>query len=213
MAKTAKKIAAMPPTKKEQIIGAARTLFLKLGFGATSMDAIAAEADVSKRTVYSHFQNKEALFAEILVTLCHELGGSPSDPLPFGPPEEVIRAYGQVLLDRILHPEVAALLRVVVAESAQFPDLGRVFWEAGPGLLAKHLAAYLAELARQEVIVMRSPEEAALQFIGLVSGPYLLPVTLIGIAARPSSRSRDRTLSQAVSMFLRGLDKPSLAAA
>ena len=170
------------------------------------MDAIAAEADVSKRTVYSHFQNKEALFAEILVTLCHELGGSPSDPLPFGPPEEVIRAYGQVLLNRILHPEVAALLRVVVADSAQFPDLGKVFWEAGPGLLAKHLAAYLAELARQEVIVMRSPEEAALQFIGLVSGPYLLPVTLIGIAARPSPRSRDRTLSRAVSMFLRGLE-------
>ncbi|MCH8112342.1 MAG: helix-turn-helix transcriptional regulator, partial [Proteobacteria bacterium] len=92
MANSVEKLAVIPPTKKELIIDAARTLFLKLGFGATSMDAIAAEAGVSKRTVYSHFQNKEALFAGIVISMCQELGGPPSDPPPFGPPEEVLSA-------------------------------------------------------------------------------------------------------------------------
>ena len=211
MADSVKKFAAMPPTKKELIIEASRKLFLKLGFSATSMDAIASEAGVSKRTVYSHFQNKEALFEGIVISMCQELG-PPWVAAPFGPPEEVLSAYGRILLDRIFHPEMAALLRVVVAESAQFPDLGEVFWEKGPGLLMKQIAAYLAELDRQGVISIPSPKTAALQFIGLISGPYLLPVSLFGIAARrPSPRSRDRILSQAVSMFLRGLGGPRLA--
>lgn len=55
--------------KREAIIQAAIAEFRANGFEVTSMDKIAALAEVSKRTVYNHFPSKEELFAEILQQL------------------------------------------------------------------------------------------------------------------------------------------------
>ena len=51
---------------RKLIVAAASDLFLKHGFLGTNMDEIAATAEVSKQTVYSHFHNKEALFLEVV---------------------------------------------------------------------------------------------------------------------------------------------------
>lgn len=55
--------------KREAIVQAAIAEFRSNGFEVTSMDKIAATAEVSKRTVYNHFPSKEELFAEILIRL------------------------------------------------------------------------------------------------------------------------------------------------
>lgn len=55
--------------KRNAIIDAAAAQFRAHGFEATSMDKIAAAAEVSKRTVYNHFPSKEELFAETIVQL------------------------------------------------------------------------------------------------------------------------------------------------
>ena len=47
--------------KRQQITDAARALFLAQGFARTSMDAITAEAGVSKQTLYSYFPSKNEL--------------------------------------------------------------------------------------------------------------------------------------------------------
>lgn len=52
--------------KKQQILNAATDLFMRLGFGAVTMDKVAQEAKVSKATVYAHFSSKEILFSAIL---------------------------------------------------------------------------------------------------------------------------------------------------
>src|SRR5271165_4409846 len=52
--------------KHDAIAGAALVLFARDGYERTSVDAIAAEAGVSKRTVYSHFGDKENLFLLVL---------------------------------------------------------------------------------------------------------------------------------------------------
>ena len=62
-------------TKQTQIVEAAAALFLKSGFGAVSMDMIAATANVSKRTVYSYFSTKEALFVAVMDALCQQMAG------------------------------------------------------------------------------------------------------------------------------------------
>src|SRR3954454_24926319 len=49
------------------VLEAATTLFLRNGYGATSMDDIAETAGVSKRTVYNNFTDKEALFREVVM--------------------------------------------------------------------------------------------------------------------------------------------------
>ncbi|EPN63565.1 TetR family transcriptional regulator, partial [Pseudomonas syringae pv. actinidiae ICMP 19096] len=55
--------------KRESIVQAAIAEFGDRGFEITSMDRIAARAEVSKRTVYNHFPSKEELFAEMLQRL------------------------------------------------------------------------------------------------------------------------------------------------
>ena len=65
-------VAVAAPSKQELIVSAARKLFLSASYDVISMDAIAAEAGVSKATVYSHFQNKEALFAGVMNKMCEE---------------------------------------------------------------------------------------------------------------------------------------------
>ena len=55
--------------KREAIVQAAIAEFRANGFEVTSMDKIAALAEVSKRTVYNHFPSKEELFSEILQRL------------------------------------------------------------------------------------------------------------------------------------------------
>ncbi|MGT2443983.1 TetR/AcrR family transcriptional regulator [Ensifer adhaerens] len=57
---------------RKLIVAAASDLFLKHGFLGTNMDEIAATAEVSKQTVYSHFQNKEALFLEVVRSMTGE---------------------------------------------------------------------------------------------------------------------------------------------
>jgi TetR/AcrR family transcriptional regulator of autoinduction and epiphytic fitness len=61
--------------KRESIVLAAIAEFRDNGFEVTSMDRIAARAEVSKRTVYNHFPSKEELFSEIL----HRLWANASD--------------------------------------------------------------------------------------------------------------------------------------
>lgn len=48
--------------KKEQIVEAARKLFTKYGYKKVSMDEIAKEAGVTKKTVYAYFKDKDELF-------------------------------------------------------------------------------------------------------------------------------------------------------
>ena len=54
--------------KRAQISRAARALFLSQGVAGTSMDAVTAEAGVSKQTLYSYFPTKLDLLSEVLIT-------------------------------------------------------------------------------------------------------------------------------------------------
>ena len=55
--------------KRESILDAAKRAFLAHGVQGTSMDKLAEMADVSKRTVYNHFSNKEELVLQMLSEL------------------------------------------------------------------------------------------------------------------------------------------------
>ncbi len=200
-----------PPTKSDQVIAAARKLFMEAGFGATSMDAIAAEANVSKRTVYSHFENKETLFAAVMMGICSELGGPDlvTEDLErkFGqPPREVLQEFAHGMLRLVLSPAGLALFRVVLAESVKFPDLARLFWDTGPGAVAGHLSRYFAHLDETGVMSVKDPDRAALLFIGLVKSPYHLQL-LFGLGEPPGVEEMESTADLMVDFFLEGLER------
>lgn len=74
--------------KRLAILNAAQELFLAAGFGMTSVDAIAARADVSKRTVYDHFGDKENIHTTVVERLAEgvlvTVAAALADELPPG---------------------------------------------------------------------------------------------------------------------------------
>ncbi len=112
-----------------------------------------------------------------------------------------------MILGRILKPEMFSLLRTVLAGAAQFPELGQTFWNEGPGRFKQGLSDYLAEMDRRGEVSVPDPGLAAMQFLGIVSGPYLLP-QLLGVEPPPTDEELERSLDRAVSAFLLYLKLP-----
>lgn len=60
----------LPPIMRETIIQKATEMFLNLGFKSVTMDDLAHEMGMSKKTIYSHFKNKTELVEESTMTMC-----------------------------------------------------------------------------------------------------------------------------------------------
>jgi len=83
--------------RREDMLVAARTLFVERGYSSTTMDAIAEQADVGVATVYTYFKNKEGVFAELARMDMSELqteGESAMASLPEDPVNAVLQLIG-----------------------------------------------------------------------------------------------------------------------
>jgi TetR/AcrR family transcriptional regulator, mexJK operon transcriptional repressor len=193
---------ALHASKRERVVIAASRLFLRDGYGSTGMDAIAREADVSKATLYSYYEDKAALFADVITRTCEELGGPPQAESYFDePPAAGLRAIAMRGLHKVLETVHRQILARVVAESGEFPELGRKFWEHGPGRFELVLARYLAEAKRRNLLDVPDPERAAARLAGQITGLYLLPI-LAGVRGRPSEAEIRRDVDEVIAGFL-----------
>lgn len=195
-------VLAVENPKRAAIVEAACTLFLESGYGATSMDQIAAAAEVSKRTVYSHFDGKEALFEGVMNGMCARLsGGSPFGDEWQGSPEQVLTVAGRWLLKMITRPEAVALHRVVTGESARFPQLGKMFFRMGPGRMIEQFARYLAAQNMAGTLTISDPEASATRLLEMMRGPIHMP-QLLGLREPPDDAEIERTVAEAVRLFI-----------
>ena len=115
-----------------RILDVAAALFLRDGFAATSIEAIAAGARVSKRTLYARFPAKQAVFLAVVRRLISDwLQGF--DAAVEGAPslETALMAAGQRMLAVALTPAALALHRLVVAEAGRFPELAAALRDGG----------------------------------------------------------------------------------
>lgn len=202
----AKKISKLDeaPTKRDQIVAAACRLFLENGYELTSMDAVAAEANVSKRTVYSHFQNKEALFIDIMEDMCHLFGEGAMDTINFeAAPRDFLNAAARFLLSKVMDPNLQALMRAIISQVTAFPEMGRKFWETGPGNFQTVVADYLRGQDAAGTLKVPAPLHSARLFQGMVAGPYFLPMIFTG-AADSDAEHTEKTIDTAVALFLAG---------
>ncbi|MCG6115400.1 MAG: TetR/AcrR family transcriptional regulator [Mesorhizobium sp.] len=148
-----KAAAAIP----RRIIATATDLFLRNGFEKTSMDTVAAESGISKRTVYARFSSKADLFEAVIM----ELGDRKLEELAAvevagGSPAQRLFDLARKLLDIMVEPQVIALERIIASEAQQFPELAhRLYQEAG-----ERVTTITANLLRQlEAYDGRSEEE------------------------------------------------------
>jgi TetR/AcrR family transcriptional repressor of mexJK operon len=189
--------------KRRQIVAAAETLFLAHGYGTVSMDAIARAAAVSKATLYAHFASKDALFAGIMA----EKGSdNPIDDSLFAPgPDDIAAALtriGQSVLHFMLRERTLRLYRVVIAESARFPELGAVFYRNGPQRFCDRFTAWVADQAAAGRLGAPDAGLAAQQFMALLRSGLFLRASL-ALEPAPTVAEIDATVNAAVSTFLK----------
>jgi len=191
--------------KRKAILAAATRLFLRAGYGAATMEAIAAEAGVSKQTIYHHFGSKDALFGAIVADLCDSLLASlaPSGHGE-GEPRTALIRLGRQVLELALAPDLLALHRLIIAESPRFPELGAATFESGPRLAATRLAGYLREQSQKGALDVGAPELAAEQFFGLILGHKQLRALLRQGEPRPDAADIKHWVERAVEVFLAG---------
>ena len=189
--------------KRQAILVAAGDLFVAQGYGAVSMDAIARAASVSKATLYAHFASKDVLFATIIREACRE-NVSASAFMPDAG-VDIRRALGDLgrrMLRFLLEPRTLAIYRVVIAESARFPELGRGFYESGPGLFRSVFAEWLGQQQASGRLRVDDAGMAAEQFIGMLRSGLYTRATL-GLAAPPWDQEIESVVASAVAVFVR----------
>jgi TetR/AcrR family transcriptional regulator, mexJK operon transcriptional repressor len=185
-----------------RILAAARTLFLKLGYGETSMDAIARHAGVSKATVYSHFAGKDALFAALIVSECRHLSDQIGQRALDKP--DIRDALLQVAHDfnnLLCGGYGLTMYRIVVAEVPRFPELGRVFYDSGPTIMIDRIANLLHQAADRGLLKIGDPRVAAIQFISLIRGELQL-TRVLGL--KKASKNPADYVEASVDLFLAG---------
>jgi AcrR family transcriptional regulator len=156
---------------RQSFLTAALSSFLDKGYAATSIEAIARDAGVAKITIYRQFNNKEALFREVV----HQAVGHARDTMQA---TLVRRAEDerQVLLDLVermylgaTEPQTLALLRLVIAEAVRFPELAKSLYAENSYVLSP-VVDYLTEAHRSGKLHVPSPELAAVQLSTLAFG-------------------------------------------
>jgi TetR/AcrR family transcriptional regulator, mexJK operon transcriptional repressor len=188
------------------IMEAAATLFLRQGYLGTSMDEVAALARVSKQTVYTHFADKERLFAELVhrnVALVEEF--LPEFAIALEQTEDVERDLTELACRYarfVVRPQVLQLRRLLIAEADRFPDLARMYYERVPERTIRTLASRFQHLADRGLLGMEDPTLAARHFAWLILGIPLDHAMFHGTGRDVPAADLDRIATAGVRAFL-----------
>ncbi|RVT96005.1 TetR/AcrR family transcriptional regulator [Rhodovarius crocodyli] len=179
---------------------AAEVVFLRHGYTATSMDEVARQAGMSKRTLYQHYASKAELFEAVMRDCLEPLTLPPDDGLDF-------RAASSALLTtatrHLLAPRQMAIFRIVSSEGPRTRELAEAFHRAGPG----HGANAMQTLMQAEIdagrLRIKDAHAAAKMLYGMVLGPRHMMV-MLGLEEVPDEAEIAMMVKRAVDIFLQG---------
>ena len=197
--------------KREQILSGARRVFLRDGFAASSTDAIAAEAKVSKRTLYSYYPSKEELFVDVLRKLTIENPQTRAlESIEGMSPEswEELRGdlleLAQKIVSTMMQPDYLALLRTTIADIHRFPQLAGLFRAMVPERAMSSFAVFIERTRERGVIGGEVDGEAAAR---MFVGPLLTYAVLDGlfVAEGPPRKPASRRIEEIVDMYIKAI--------
>jgi len=206
---TVKKSAAGPGRPKDlekraAILDAAKRLFPAHGLDGVSMDAIAAEAGVSKLTVYSHFSDKDTLFREAVKARCEEQ--LPHAFFEWAAGSMAIRdrllTIARAFHELVTNDETVTMYRMMAAQAPANSKLAALFFEAGPQRILSEFEVLLEQANAAGSLKIDSAADAAGHFFCLVKGLCHMRM-LIGVCEAPNRKQAEVHIGKVVDLFLR----------
>ncbi|MEU8222686.1 TetR/AcrR family transcriptional regulator [Kribbella sp. NPDC048915] len=196
------------PRKRRAILAAATEVFLTHGYLGASMDEVAAKAGVSKQTVYKQFENKERLFAEIVLGTSDQLMDGLLQAYAETLEEatdtrDALRALAHRLLQSLTADSVLQLRRLVIAEADRFPEVCGAWFTSGFEKSLEALGEALQRLSERGLLrEFDDPTLVAYQFAGLVMYKPMNRAMFAGTRQRPKPGELDGLADRAVDVFL-----------
>lgn len=189
--------------KREAILDAAQSLFAERGIDGVAIEAIAARSGVSKVTVYGHFGDKATIFESIVEReterLKQALCSAPTGGCGL---EELLTRFGLALVSMLTQPCHLALDRAVSLEAQRNPDLGRRFFEAGPGQVRRLLSDILLRAQAEGLVAFDDPARAAEDLLALWLGFDAMERRFCG-GCTPDETALKSHVGRSVKLFLR----------
>jgi TetR/AcrR family transcriptional repressor of mexJK operon len=165
----------MRARKSDEVLLAARHVFLDRGFEMATVEEIAAEAGVSKATIYSNFHDKDALLAAMIDQVTAEsariLAAALGQLEASGTTEDRLRRLGESLARGVLNPDVVLLRRLAISSAVAFPASAALYWQRGPAAALVLLEDLLAALVEAGELVIADIGATAAQFAYALIGP------------------------------------------
>jgi TetR/AcrR family transcriptional repressor of mexJK operon len=193
--------------KRRAILEAAKQLFLSQGFERTSLDSIAAAANVSKLTLYSHFRDKSDLHLQALRSRCEELTSACLPVMNQKGVGDRLLAVAHALFESMTRPEAIAVYRSLVAGTRWRERVPERYWGAVPQHLFDEIVQMLCREQARGAIAIQHPRRAASHFMSLVKGDlheHLLFERVTGLDAQ----SVGEHLRDAIAVFYRAYAPP-----
>jgi AcrR family transcriptional regulator len=170
--------------KRVSILEAATDVFCREGYAGANIDMIAAEASVSRQTVYNHHGDKEKLFVAVVRALTERanaglfatLATFPDQPSDIG--SELVEFAVRLNRNCLCNTDGKYLRKLIEAEGQRYPELFEPWREDGPGKTWAALAARFARLAHAGHLDIDDPDVAARQFLALINADLHLSMVL-----------------------------------
>ena len=162
--------------KRAAILAAARELFLADGFDRTSVDAVSARAEVSKRTVYDYYGDKRALLLAVVEAASQALMDAVQVEInenltEFDDLETALIVFStRIATSTVGSSDYGVLTRLIMTEAAHLPELLDHWMEDAP---EEAVAERMAEFDRRGLLKVPDPRLAADHFIALALLPLL----------------------------------------
>lgn len=198
-----RRVAGQDPAKRRQIIEGAKRCFLRLGFEAASMNDIAAEAAVSKGTLYVYFADKEDLFAALCdAERTRHLQFAQERLLQSSDIEEGLFNFGVALTTRLTSTEVIRAMRMVLGVAERMPRLARRFFGPEPFSGISVIKTYLDRSVAAGELDIADTEFAARQFVDLAMSPFFKRRLFGSLPDEASPAEIEHAVREAVRLFL-----------
>ncbi len=186
--------------KRVAIVETAAHHFFHNGYAATAIEQVAADAGVSKVTIYNQFGDKRALFTAAVENECEKMRGHFSlEGTAKGPIRARMVDIGQAIYAFLSRPEMIQFERRIAAETEVDPAIGAAFLEAGPWRMKQAFGAWLARATEAGELAVADPMLAAEQFVSMCKGMGDLERRF---GAHVTADESDRRIVGAVDVFL-----------